>query len=761
MKRTTAVLTAFLGVVLVAQTGRCMASESFTLNIPLRFNPQQETGEVRITLTLSAASSGAQLVVNGTTTLNLGDTQTVSGDSVKFETAGGNDVRITYKPLSNFQGDFCQAVAAVEKNIPMRFAGPQDVTSYRISSYIVASPAVECSVVSKHTGDTPATLIPVDDGVAPALVAINGGRHPFDVVLVLDKSGSMTDLPPGALIGANKITILHSAITTFVAEWRGMDLPTPEGAEWSHDRIGVVAFDSTAVPQTLVGADPPTNIFVQRGSAIPGPWDAVIGNVSSLAPGGSTTIGGGINQAMTQWQLDPAHDLSLIVVTDGIQNTAPLVAATGSGFLGLPPVGALPQELRKRFVPIQTIGFGTPATVDEDLLRNIAYETNGVSYISANASTMFDALGWTLIALLKGNTASMVLANHDTITGAGPGAAQTVIIDRSAQRVMFTVQWAPPASDALDLEVYRPNGAAAVPDSVQHLPQSSIKTFNLNAADAGTWKVRVTRGKRPAQEPVPYALNAMVLERHLDFALATDGAKAGTGDTITLTAVVNWDGKRLTGLPAGAIRIRVQRPGEGLGNILHKARGDAGQGTTTTPSGDQVTAYDRKIAALTRQGLLKGIAPSDAATIELKETGKGIYTGTFDQTTVAGSYGFEAVLDWDDSRTGHVRRLERTERFVNVKADPGMTVMKTTRVSSTTVRVAVTPRDKMGNYLGPRYASRIRTKLNVAGRASTPVDRNETGTYVITVTELPKNQPLDAEISVGGIVVGNPGSKRR
>src|SRR6202011_3403418 len=160
--------------------------------IPLRFNAQQETGEVRITLTLNAAPAGAQLVVNGNTTLNLGQTQPVGGDSVTFETAGGNDVRITYKPLSNFGADFCAGGGATEKNIPMRFVGPQDITIYHVSTYIVAAPGVECSAVSKHTGDTPATLIPVDDGVAPALVAINGGRNPFDLVLVLDKSGSMS-----------------------------------------------------------------------------------------------------------------------------------------------------------------------------------------------------------------------------------------------------------------------------------------------------------------------------------------------------------------------------------------------------------------------------------------------------------------------------------------------------------------------------------------------------------------------------------------
>jgi len=66
-----------------------------------------------------------------------------------------------------------------------------------------------------------------------------------------------------------------------------------------------------------------------------------------------------------------------------------------------------PQELRKRFIPIQTIGFGTPAQVDETLMRNISVETSGLSYQAITASTMFDVFGMTLVAILKGNTASM------------------------------------------------------------------------------------------------------------------------------------------------------------------------------------------------------------------------------------------------------------------------------------------------------------------------------------------------------------------
>lgn len=86
---------------------------------------------MRITLTLNAASAGAQLVVNGNTTVNLGQTTPVSGDSVTFETAGGNDIRITYRPLSNFGANFCAGGSAVEKNVAMRFSPHGTYASHR------------------------------------------------------------------------------------------------------------------------------------------------------------------------------------------------------------------------------------------------------------------------------------------------------------------------------------------------------------------------------------------------------------------------------------------------------------------------------------------------------------------------------------------------------------------------------------------------------------------------------------------------------
>jgi hypothetical protein len=247
----------------------------------------------------------------------------------------------------------------------------------------------------------------------------------------------------------------------------------------------------------------------------------------------------------------------------------------------------------------------------------------------------------------------------------------------------------------------------------------------------------------------------MVRERHLDYLLSATPGRPGTGDTITVRAVVDWDGKPLTGLPSGAIRVRVQRPAASIGTILHDARStDKSNGTTTTPAGDKLTAYDRKLAAAIKRGEIKRLVPADFATIELKEQSRGVYSGTFDQTTIAGTYGFEAVLDWDDVRTAHTRRVERVEMLVHVKPDPDRTEVKVTRVDPHSVTIAVTPRDRSGNFLGPGYASLVHSKLNTEGRLAGPVDRDQTGTYVFTAAGLPTNQMPDVTITVDGVAIG-------
>lgn len=748
MKRAVALL--FSSVLFSAAA---FASESFVLNIPQRFDASQEIGEVRIVLGLSAAPAGSQLVVNGAPPLNLGDTGTFAGDSVSFTAAASNHVLITYVPKSNFGADFCAGANAAPKNIPLRFSGPQDVVDYAMSSFVVGSPMVECSKVSKRVADTVATITPMADGVAPALDALVRGRLPLDVVLVLDKSGSMNDLPPDAGAGntTTKVQILKSAVDAFVANWQMLDQPTADGGDWSGDRIGVVLFDSVAAAQTLAGADAPANFFVRRSAG----WSPVISVVNSLTPGSSTSIGGGINTGMQQWVADPKNDATLVVVTDGMQNTAPRIQPTASGFLGLLPVAGLPQELRKRFIPILTIGFGTPAAVDEDLLRNIAFETSGRSYISVNATTLFDDFALTLVSILKGNTASLAARRRATLTGAGPGPLQRVVVDNSARRVVFSLQWTPPLSNALDLEVFPPGASApATPASSRTLPQASIQTFDIPPDHPGDWRVRVKRSKKgDTKADVPYSLNVFFLERHLDYRLSVNPGRPKSGDKMTLRAEVSYGGKPLTGLRDGALRVQVQRPKAALGSLLRELTETTKGGSQ---SGDVKTPYDNKVASLPRAALAR-ILPSDAEAVTLREEGRGFYSVAIDPATIPGQYAFEAVLDWDEPRTGHVHREERVEQLVTVKADPAKSEIRATRsADSQSVQITVVPRDQFGNALGPGYESKVTARLiTKSGKLTGPTDTRVNGTYLFTLTGVPRDERPNAEISVDGVVVGD------
>ena len=83
-----------------------LADEAWLLDIPVRGNSQQETGEVRMVLGLSAAPAGSQIVINGSTTVALGQTTAVGGDSATYEVVSGNTVRVIYRPLSSISRMF-------------------------------------------------------------------------------------------------------------------------------------------------------------------------------------------------------------------------------------------------------------------------------------------------------------------------------------------------------------------------------------------------------------------------------------------------------------------------------------------------------------------------------------------------------------------------------------------------------------------------------------------------------------------------------
>jgi len=239
----------------------------------------------------------------------------------------------------------------------------------------------------------------------------------------------------------------------------------------------------------------------------------------------------------------------------------------------------------------------------------------------------------------------------------------------------------------------------------------------------------------------------------LAFAGFTAHLHAVTGDALGVRVLVDWDGKPLEGLPAGAIKVRMLRQPNGMGNILHASKVKVPSGNIVTPAGDIQTPFDYKIAAL-GQSLVDSTTPRDVDVITLTDQGRGIYGATFKDTFVPGTYVFEAVLDWDIPLTGHVIRQERLEEDVKPQADSSATAISLTGDASGIWTLTVTPRDRFGNYFGPGYAPLVQATVRSGGRlrSTIPADQNQQGAYVFTIAGSPGVTPV-VDVTVDGVLI--------
>ncbi len=160
-------------------------------------------------------------------------------------------------------------------------------------------------------------------------------RAPLDVVVVLDRSGSMAGEPLASVLSA----------TAHLLRLAGPD-----------DRLGVVAFDDTV--QMVV---PLTNTDV----------DAAVQRVNAIHAGGSTNLSGGWLKALEMLTMQPRPDAlrRIILLTDGHAN---------AGLTGMNQLAPLVKSGHTQGVTTSFIGFSDG--YDEELLAALADAGMGNDY---------------------------------------------------------------------------------------------------------------------------------------------------------------------------------------------------------------------------------------------------------------------------------------------------------------------------------------------------------------------------------------------
>ena len=741
-----------LAATLALQAGPAAADTplAFTINDRPAKVP---AARVRWTLGLgSAPVPGTTAVSIGTATATLGggwvNATTPNGDDrFRIDSTGAlnNGVTVLYEARSHFAGsNFCKLKPGVvpgtfPQSVALNFSGPV-VTQHAIVTYTVSgateAETINCNQARRRVDSAPAGIAALPNGVAAL------SRHPLDVVLLLDKSGSMGWELPGNAPGAppKRWDVLKTALDQFEALWEQAAESDVVG-----DRLGLVHFDSGATPADF-GAG---SIFKKRGSNLPGPghdWNAVLAAAKLPSPSGGTALGAGLNLAYEKIIADPASiDAVIVLVSDGEQNVDPKVvnipSTTNLALRKTPPLTDPPtpnqDELFAKGIPVQTIALGTPGSSFSTVLDNIAKQTAGTSAVQTSATGLFTAMQDTLLRALKGNTLGLLARASGSVSPPGTVPAAVLLqIDASARRATAVLSWNG-RPGLFEIFFAAPGGGPVVQPAISKTGSNWIvASVDLPTnGPPGAWTAFVRA--RDIGQPAAFDLSVYATDARLKYNLALAKGSDGTGDPLQLSAEISYDGVPLTGI-AGGVRVRPARPSEGIGNLLHAANNES------APSDPDQNPYSAKVAALSRTSdLLSRIAAKPGSELLLADAGSfgdatandGIYSATVPDTRVPGRYRFDVVLEWDDPRTGKVRRIESIER--EVRAVPSVAQSSLAVVAGSTpgnFLIRVTPQDRFRNFVGPGYDDRISVRLNGAGTVAAATDARLQGDYEVAVT---------------------------
>jgi hypothetical protein len=282
-----------------------------------------------------------------------------------------------------------------------------------------------------------------------------------DIAVVFDRSGSM-DLP--AVGGGTRLQAAKDAASLFA------DLLENGSAH----RLGMVSF-STA-------ASSPADMPLTNVAGAPAAMTAALGAISAS---GSTSIGDGLTKAQTLVNTGTNPRKAILLLTDGMENTAPTIA---SAALGLGDTH------------VCSVGLGTPGTLDGDKLQQLSERQGGI-YISGPSALE-----------LKKFFVFCFADIFDTFVGADPIAtlpaakiASKPLIHGALddQKLVFVLSWTHPLPNgALRLSITRPDGSPLAlndpnVESVFGPTWHIVRLKTVSSADrSGRWQARAVRPHR-------------------------------------------------------------------------------------------------------------------------------------------------------------------------------------------------------------------------------------------------------------------------
>lgn len=553
----------------------------------------------------------------------------------------------------------------------------------------------------------------------------------IDIVLVFDRSGSMS--LPGFAGGATKIEEARRAAALFVSLLR---------TDHAH-RVGLVSFSTTpSNDYGLAGVAPGTSTKMDLIGPVP---PATAGLVGAIAPGGSTTIGGGLRTALGQFPMpSPATNTrAILLMTDGLENTPEWISTVEPALQSADPNG---------LTRLSIVGFGSDASVDGPRLTTLARNHGGI-YTRADeglALKKFFALSFGRIFDLGTSL------DPEYIFPVGTYQASPVAVQVCGETMLTVVLgWVSPNSElyirvtgpgGITIDLTTPGITAENGDTWSHI---RVPLPYAGEQD-GSWKVVVFRPRGGGEFPGPAP------EERYFLAVLVDGGPAlspilqpliYTGDVINPKVFLR---RPHGGRVNGTITVEIVAPTNGTGNILMGNSLVA----PASPGGDSLDQRTSTLIAL-EQAHGSPLVPLAPSTVTLFDDGAhgdgglepdGIYGLPIPNLARhEGTYTFHARATYG---TACVANRETTwSTYVAIGVDPSTTSVSTKDVGGLPggrrrVEVTITPRDKFGNYLGPGRRGTFETGGAPGSNIDGGLTDNGDGSYTQVVVWKPgKDKP--------------------
>ena len=532
---------------------------------------------------------------------------------------------------------------------------------------------------------------------------------PLDVMIVFDRSGSMSSAAPP--VGRSKLQEAQDAASLFVQLVR-------EGAG---DRLGMVTFSSTASVPTSIGP------AAAKKTELVGPAPFTGGDVGAIAAGGSTSIGAGLGIGILSFGGSSGNDRAMLLLTDGLQNTDPMVEDI-EGFLGA--------------TKLNVIGFGSDADIDGPLLSRVARQHGGQFTRAVDGLALRKFFGLSFGNIFEAGA----LGDPEFVLRANQAESDPHKFSVCGEeRITIVLGWDDP-STPLQAHIRTPSGKSISGRTVRPVRGRTWVFWKIplphQSERDGTWSFTVDRLPVGGEFPPPPSD-----VRYFFLVVCSGGPKlvhlggprrVYTGDALDSLVGLHYSNR--TSPHDAEVKLIINAPTVALGQLVT----NAGLLKPAT-SVDAVSGFYATLQSIARRS--GGTLPVSTSTITvpLFDDGAhddgamepdGIYNNRLkDLTRVEGTYEFRAVATFGEGCTA--TREAFWSVHVEPAIDPGRSDVIITDITDQTDgrhgTLVITPRDPYGNPLGPGRGDRFTVSTLPGVKITGKVKDRGDGSYGVTV----------------------------